>query len=647
MTVRLSVLAPAGAVHDFNSDQIIIGKSADCDLVLQCSGVSKKHACLFRDETGFLIRDMESTTGTRVNKKDIRGLSARLEHDDLIEIGEATLRFESSQGASPVTVSGSESRTGAQKFLCLLAEMPPDALMVEILTHFQTVMGVDNAVILVKSLYSEELFPFFNLQGRIRTHVLPALRISKTLSYKSFNEATPLLLTNAQRNKEFSTTSSIVSFNICSVLIFPLVLNKNTLGVLYLSSVSTRLSKADLIMVENLAPVISLLSMNLMLRNDEKEEKKETPDFDNVVQIKSIIDKIQQSDREKVRWHIPMRKETQVKSGQIIGEFSASDLLSLQQFHHSSLFFDMLKKVVVARSNGLAMPTDESVVFKKFFQYKGDIDKKMGPINFDGQIQVLGEIDSTHAIQCLYDLEVSGKVRHSNLTSLLGGISVKSYVLGEGKNVVKALGNIAISSPYNTYLKTFSNVIVDTNLLGTVINASQTVLIDCKGRFEDNIISAGQKIHIKKIPSRENYGYLELKINSSESLAEVIRERNTAALEYSRISDLLNRNRPLYDQIIGNPKVLDHVRQSRHEALTGEVKKFLKLQREETFLREKILIISDIIRSFKTFKPEIIVEDKLPPGTTVFINGACLELESLCTRTVFREENGQVVQFKL
>ncbi len=66
----------------------IIGRTPDCDVVIAEEQVSRKHAELAWGAGGFVLRDLESANGSRVNGKRI--IEARLRPGDKIEIGSRT-----------------------------------------------------------------------------------------------------------------------------------------------------------------------------------------------------------------------------------------------------------------------------------------------------------------------------------------------------------------------------------------------------------------------------------------------------------------------------------------------------------------------------------------------------------------------------
>jgi hypothetical protein len=70
----------------------VIGRSRRCDIVLTDPNVSRQHAEIRRQDDGFLLVDLGSTNGTRVNRRDVKQVV--LQHGDRVELGTTELLFE-------------------------------------------------------------------------------------------------------------------------------------------------------------------------------------------------------------------------------------------------------------------------------------------------------------------------------------------------------------------------------------------------------------------------------------------------------------------------------------------------------------------------------------------------------------------------
>jgi len=70
-----------------------VGRSRDCDIVLDDSSISRRHAELRPNGSAWTIEDLDSTNGVRVNGAQVHG-SQQLRAGDRIEMGSTEILFE-------------------------------------------------------------------------------------------------------------------------------------------------------------------------------------------------------------------------------------------------------------------------------------------------------------------------------------------------------------------------------------------------------------------------------------------------------------------------------------------------------------------------------------------------------------------------
>jgi pSer/pThr/pTyr-binding forkhead associated (FHA) protein len=70
-----------------------IGSAPDADVVLHDTGISGKHASLRYKDQKFTITDLDSTNGTYLNDRADPIAREELKDNDVIRIGEVTLKF--------------------------------------------------------------------------------------------------------------------------------------------------------------------------------------------------------------------------------------------------------------------------------------------------------------------------------------------------------------------------------------------------------------------------------------------------------------------------------------------------------------------------------------------------------------------------
>jgi pSer/pThr/pTyr-binding forkhead associated (FHA) protein len=94
-TGRLEILNGGfeGMTYDLNTEEVVIGRNPTTDITLLDEGISREHAVILydADAPGYVIEDLQSTNGTKVNGKRIR--SAPLVEGDEIQIGQTLFRF--------------------------------------------------------------------------------------------------------------------------------------------------------------------------------------------------------------------------------------------------------------------------------------------------------------------------------------------------------------------------------------------------------------------------------------------------------------------------------------------------------------------------------------------------------------------------
>jgi len=75
------------------SQGAVLGRSRDCDIVLDDANVSRKHAEVRPSGGSWIVRDLGSTNGVKVNGRRIQGPQS-LKRGDAIELGTARVTFE-------------------------------------------------------------------------------------------------------------------------------------------------------------------------------------------------------------------------------------------------------------------------------------------------------------------------------------------------------------------------------------------------------------------------------------------------------------------------------------------------------------------------------------------------------------------------
>ncbi|HMO51288.1 MAG TPA: FHA domain-containing protein [Kiritimatiellia bacterium] len=73
--------------------RILLGRSPECDVILEDEDVSRRHAVITADDDGYTLQDAGSRNGVAING-DLLTTPRLLKPRDVITIGGYTIRFE-------------------------------------------------------------------------------------------------------------------------------------------------------------------------------------------------------------------------------------------------------------------------------------------------------------------------------------------------------------------------------------------------------------------------------------------------------------------------------------------------------------------------------------------------------------------------
>lgn len=93
-TGRASLRIEGGDLHGRRfaiAEGALIGRLPECDVTLEDPSVSRRHARLQREDGAWVVEDLGSTNGLKVNGRDVR--RAELAHGDLVCLGSVELKF--------------------------------------------------------------------------------------------------------------------------------------------------------------------------------------------------------------------------------------------------------------------------------------------------------------------------------------------------------------------------------------------------------------------------------------------------------------------------------------------------------------------------------------------------------------------------
>ncbi len=317
-------------IFEITGEKTIIGRAADCDIVINNSYISKKHACIFKQKDHYLIKDLGSKYGTFVNGNEVTS-PVNIEDGAIIMLGPVKMVFyESKNTTEEVNIQelydfldyvngiipddkneyterlknilSSYKKLVVQnrmyRFFIELANklkhFNSEALLDFILKQSVKITGAERAIVakIKKNSFYEVVASYGKMD--MERDTLPLSIIKKILK-----TGEPLIIENAIEDPSWGVHTSILSMNIRSVLAFPVKEGNKIHGVVYMENRSVKgiFTEEHLELARELSAhinaILSLYSTNIT-RKDIKKKIKEllsTYDFAGMVgESKAFLD---------------------------------------------------------------------------------------------------------------------------------------------------------------------------------------------------------------------------------------------------------------------------------------------------------------------------------------------------------------------
>jgi phosphoserine phosphatase RsbU/P len=283
----------------FDGNECVVGRSQSVDVVLNDSGVSRRHARLFRRDGRWFVEDLGSRNGTSLNGIVLAAPSP-LEPGDEVKIGDWVLRMAAGADPWPAAapsaaverlqmefsvvkpaaelMSASMADTAAASHLrvlnevhrALAAPISRDDLLQMILERAFAILRPDYAAIFLKHRDGELVLA----AERRSPKATGALLVSRRLADEVTVKGAAALVLDAPSDERFASQSVIIS-GVRSIVAAPLSDSDGCLGMiaLYSNVHARRFSEQDLELLVSLAAAAALRVRNISLTEQAVERR--------------------------------------------------------------------------------------------------------------------------------------------------------------------------------------------------------------------------------------------------------------------------------------------------------------------------------------------------------------------------------------
>lgn len=270
-------------------------------------------------------------------------------------------------------------------------------------------------------------------------------------------------------------------------------------------------------------------------------------------------------------------------------------------------------------------PQKNSIEVQKLYVVQGSVDYSTGNIHVKSSIDIKGDVNPGFSVTTPYNIQIKGTVEQATI-SCEGNLTVKEGIVGDGKQLIYAGGDIRSGYINNQNIKCGGSVYVASEIRNSNIESSNEVAtIKNNGVIIGGRVSAANKISAASIGNRYNVPTLiEVGINFSHKESYMAKEAEKIAIQ--KMMDNLKKNLSLIsDQAqnsSSNPRFLNFKKE--YEASSE------KLEKVKKELKEIEKLYYDVA------DPVVCVSKTVYPGTLIKIKQITYEVKDELSRAMFR-----------
>jgi uncharacterized protein len=297
------------------------------------------------------------------------------------------------------------------------------------------------------------------------------------------------------------------------------------------------------------------------------------------------------------------------------------------------------ENTIVSEITGQAVYMRGVINVEKVHYVDGDVNIKVGNIEFSGTVIVKGNVDDGFSIQASQNIEIGGSVGKARLDAG-GNIIVQNGIHGKEGAHLAAGEHVLARFITNATVVAQKDVIASEGILHSTVQAgNRIVCFGRKGRIVGGRLTAAQEIHAKEIGSNGSY---------TETVLETSTDPEKKA-ELMELEEILPKKLESYRKIAQNIDVLRRMKESDQANFPADKQKLLTLlfnQKEE--LETEINHQKEAINHLRSYlnaiseKGCISSQGFVYPGVELIIRNNRLKVTHAIDQVSFVNESGDI-----
>lgn len=290
-----------------------------------------------------------------------------------------------------------------------------------------------------------------------------------------------------------------------------------------------------------------------------------------------------------------------------------------------------------AAIDGLISITDkEKINVFPVFEVNGDVDYRVGNIDFVGTVVIRGNVLTGFKIKAVGDIRVIGGVEGAELESE-GSIEVTGGIMASGKGYVKAKNNIKCSFMQDANITAGQDIIVTQSIMHSTLRAGKSVACSSsKGLIVGGSILAGEGVSARTIGNpMSTTTIIEVGVNPTLREEQVLLRHNMK--EHADNLDRTEKALVILDQMAATGKLTPDRFAMRQKLMNtkNQTSSIVDEMKERLFDIEKQLEDSE--------SATVSVKNTIYGGVKIVIGRYTRYIKDSTSSIVFKYDGGEII----
>jgi uncharacterized protein (DUF342 family) len=273
-----------------------------------------------------------------------------------------------------------------------------------------------------------------------------------------------------------------------------------------------------------------------------------------------------------------------------------------------------------------------SIEVQKLFLIKGSVDFSTGNVNVKSSVEIQGDVKPGFSVKTPYNIQINGTVEQA-IISCDGTLKVKEGIVGDGKLVISAGGDIHSGYINNQQIKCKGSLYVATELRNSMVECGDEIMIvKNNGVIIGGKLTVTNKVTAPSIGNRYNVS-TEIEVGVNFMFKEIYDLKKGEIVALHKVIETVKKNIAQISQQVQNSINSKRLITFRDEC-DAYILKLEKLRKELKEIEKQYYDVAN---------PVVYVTKTVYPGTIIKIKHAIYEVKEELSHVMFKLVDDEVI----